>query len=225
MSSLKTQNPFTGEVIKEFSNWSEEDISKAMDNSWQAFQKYKQTDVETRAQRLLKVAEVIKDNKQEYAKLITLEMGKPIKEAEGELDRCIQYCEFYSENAQEFMKNKTVESKADENYVVYQPLGPLVLVQPWNFPFWLPFKTVIPQLVVGNTVLVKNASNTPQCGQKLQEVFEKAGFEEGVYQYAPISSSDLEVAISHHYCRGASLTGSTGVGKKFAGMCAKNIKK
>lgn len=216
MGSTRTQNPYTGEKGEEIKNWSEDEIKHAVDNSWEAFQKYKKTDLDTKVELLKKVASLLRENKEEYAKLITQEMGKTITESKGEIDRCADYCEYYCEHASDFVKDDKIKSPADESYVTYQPIGPLMLVHPWNFPFWLPFKTVIPQLLVGNTVLVKNASINPKCGEALQKLFEKAGFEEGVYQFAPIASGDLETAIAHKYCRGASLTGSTSAGKSFA---------
>lgn len=159
---------------------------------------------------------LLKENKQKYAELITLEMGKTITESKAEIDRCAGYVEFYCDNAHDFLQRDKFKSPAEQSYVVYQPLGPILFVQPWNFPFWLPFKALIPQILVGNTVLVKNASNTPQCGMELERLFSEAGFEDGVYQYAPIASGDLETAVSHEYCRGASLTGSTKAGKSIA---------
>lgn len=140
-------------------------------------------------------------------------MGKPIKSSRAELDRCIEYCDFYAKNAKKFLESRRVNSTADESYVELQPLGPLVLFQPWNYPFWLMFKTAIPQLLIGNTVLVKNAPNTPLCGLALEKAFHQAGFAHGVYQYFPINYDDDELVISDERVRGVSLTGSLAAGR------------
>jgi len=224
MKAFKTQNPYTGEVEAEYDAWTKEEIDEAFERSYDAFLKYRETDIPTRCERLRNVASILKENRDEYAKLVVTEMGKTIKEARGEVDRCADYCEYYAKNAEELLKDDHVKTAAEESYITYQPIGPLMLVQPWNYPFWLAFKTVIPQLLVGNSVLVKNASNNPQCGAAMQKVYEEAGFE-GVYQYAPIRSEDLELAVSHKYCRGGSLTGSTVAGKSFGEICGRYAKK
>ena len=173
----------------------------------------------------MNTAEILDKNKESYAQLITMEMGKPILQARGEIERCIAYCKYYQENAKDFLTSTEIQSPADRSYVAYQPLGPLILFQPWNFPIWLVFKTAIPQFLVGNTMLVKNSPNTPACGIELEKLFLEAGFPEGVYQYAPIDYKDVELVISDKRIRGCSLTGSANSGKIVGKICGAHIKK
>lgn len=225
MVPTRTRNPFTGEVLKEYANLSHEDIEAKLAKAWTAFQIFRKSDLDSRVERILALSALIEERKEEYAQMITLEMGKTIKHARAELERCIAYCGYYAENAKEFLSEHTIASPADRSYVKYQPLGPLVLFQPWNFPFWLVFKTAIPQLLVGNTMLVKNAPNTPLCGMTLEKLFVDAGYEEGVYQYAPIDYEDVELVIADKRVRGVSLTGSAMSGRIVGGFCGKHIKK
>jgi len=179
MISTQTRNPFTGEVTKQFDNLTHEEIEQKLEKSWTSFKSYKKSDIETRIEIIQKLVILLESNKQKYADMITMEMGKPLKQAVMEIEKCMAYCNYYIDNVKTFMTSTEITSPADKSYVAYQPLGPLALFQPWNFPFWLVFKTAIPQLMVGNTMLVKNAPNTPQCGMELEKLFLEAGFEEG----------------------------------------------
>jgi succinate-semialdehyde dehydrogenase/glutarate-semialdehyde dehydrogenase len=152
-------------------------------------------------------------------------MGKPIKESYMELEKSTKFIQYHIDNAEKFLNPEEVKTSVDKSYIAYQPLGPLVLYQPWNFPIWLVMKTVIPQLLVGNTALVKSSSQTPLCGLELERLFQEAGFPKGVYQYFPINYKDGERAIASKKVRGCSLTGSGKAGQSVGEYCGKHLKK
>lgn len=221
---VKTYNPFNGELLHQYDYLTHDEIKDRIERSWTAYKSFKDTDIDTRIEKIVNVSKIMKENKQRFAELMTAEMGKPIKQGHSEVDKCIAYCEYYAENGKQFLSDLEVKSTSDKCFVAYQPLGPLMLYQPWNFPMWLVFKTVIPQLVVGNTVLVKNASNTPLSGIELEKVFLEAGFDEGIYQYFPINYKDSEVIISDKRIRGVSVTGSAQSGRSVGALCGQYIK-
>jgi succinate-semialdehyde dehydrogenase/glutarate-semialdehyde dehydrogenase len=171
------------------------------------------------------LAQHLLENKSVYAAEITSEMQKPIAQAIAEVEKCALLCMYYFENAASFLSAKTIKTEASESYVTYEPLGVILGIMPWNFPFWQVFRFAIPALVSGNTVVVKHASNVPKCAQLLQDLFEEAGFPLGCYQNLTLSSAEVAVGIAHPMIKAVSLTGSEFAGKAVAEIAGKHLKK
>lgn len=171
------------------------------------------------------LAQHLLENKTVYAAVITSEMQKPIAQAIAEVEKCALLCTYYFENASSFLSAKTIKTEASESFVTYEPLGVILGIMPWNFPFWQVFRFVIPALVCGNTVVVKHASNVPKCAQLLQDLFEEAGFPLGCYQNLALSSTEVAAVIAHPIIKAVSLTGSELAGKAVAAIAGKHLKK
>jgi succinate-semialdehyde dehydrogenase/glutarate-semialdehyde dehydrogenase len=165
------------------------------------------------------------ENKEEYASIITSEMHKPITQALAEVEKCAVLCSYYYENAETFLATKSIKTDASESYVVYEPLGVILGIMPWNFPFWQVFRFAVPTLIAGNTVVVKHASNVPKCAELIQEIFEQAGFPKGCYQNLPIPSNKVSDIIANPIIKAVSLTGSEQAGVAVATEAGKHLKK
>lgn len=171
------------------------------------------------------LAQHLLENKTVYAAVITSEMQKPIAQAIAEVEKCALLCTYYFENASSFLSAKTIKTEASESFVTYEPLGVILGIMPWNFPFWQVFRFAIPALVCGNTVVVKHASSVPKCAQLLQDLFEEAGFPLGCYQNLALSSTEVAAVIAHPIIKAVSLTGSEFAGKAVAAIAGKHLKK
>src|SRR3989344_8437645 len=169
-----------------------------------------------RARLLKNAAAELRGNAPHYAKLITLEMGKLLKEARGEVEKCALGCDYYAEHAEKFLQDEVIASDAGKSYVAYLPLGTLLAVMPWNFPFWQVFRAAAPALMAGNTVVLKHASNVPQCALAIEEVFQKSGFPPGVFQTLMITAEQAEKLIADKRIHAVTLTGSEAAGRKIA---------
>jgi len=172
-----------------------------------------------------RVAVLLKEKNRELAELITFEMGKPVRESVEEVNKCAWVCDYYADNAVRFLRKKQIQSDANTSYVMYQPLGPVLAIMPWNFPFWQVFRFSAPALMAGNTALLKHASNVQGCGRKIEEIFRDAGFEEGVFQNLTIGSGKVAQVIEHEFVEAVTLTGSEQAGASVASLAGKNIKK
>lgn len=186
---------------------------------------WKQKSIADRILFLPKLAEIVLKNKIEYAEVITNEMHKPITQSIAEVEKCALLCQYYYENAIHFLKPKTIATDATESYITYEPLGIILGVMPWNFPFWQVFRFAVPTITAGNTVIVKHASNVPKCAVLLQKIFESAGYPNGCYQNLSISSNEVYNVIANPYIKAVSLTGSENAGIAVASACAKYLKK
>lgn len=171
------------------------------------------------------LAQHLLENKTVYATVITSEMQKPIAQAIAEVEKCALLCTYYFENASSFLTAKTIKTEASESFVTFEPLGVILGIMPWNFPFWQVFRFAIPALVSGNTVVVKHASNVPKCAQLLQDLFEETGFPLGCYQNLALSSAEVAAVIAHPIVKAVSLTGSEFAGKAVAAIAGKHLKK
>ncbi len=171
------------------------------------------------------LAQHLLENKTVYAAVITSEMQKPIAQAIAEVEKCALLCTYYFENASFFLSAKTIKTEASESFVTYEPIGVILGIMPWNFPFWQVFRFAIPALVSGNIVVVKHASNVPKCAQLLQDLFEEAGFPLGCYQNLALSSAEVAAVIAHPIVKAVSLTGSEFAGKAVAAIAGKHLKK
>src|SRR5690606_28268400 len=170
---------------------------------------------------LFRSAKVLEDNKENFGKTISLEMGKPIRQSVAEIEKCSWVCKFYAENAQNFLSPEIIESDAYKSYVNFEPLGVVLAVMPWNFPFWQVFRFAAPALMAGNTALLKHASNVMMSAANIQKVFELAGFSEGVFQSLVIKSDKVEDIIKNPHVKAVTLTGSTPAGSAVASAAAK----
>ncbi len=225
MSKTQAINPHTGKVIGEYTYISNQDLTKTIEKSYAAFQIFRKTDTKTRSEKLAKLAKVLNENAQKYADIITKEQGKPINEAIAEVKKAASHSQFYADNIETFLKNEIVQTEFQKSVVELHPIGPIFQVAPFNFPFWLVFKSVVPALVVGNTVITKTASVCPETGLAVQEAFNLAGFDNGEFQYVLTTQEQSELIISHPYVKGVSFTGSTRGGTSVASLAGKYLKK
>jgi succinate-semialdehyde dehydrogenase/glutarate-semialdehyde dehydrogenase len=218
-------NPATGETIKTFEPFTEEQVEEKLQRASDTFSVYRQTSFEARESMMLRAAEILETEKTEFARLMTIEMGKPIKGAVGEAEKCAWVCRYYADNARHHLADKLVETNAKKSYVRFQPLGPVLAVMPWNFPFWQVFRFAAPALMAGNVGLLKHASNVPQCALAIEDIFRRAGFPDGTFQTLLIGSDSVPRILEDHRVVAATLTGSEPAGRSVASIAGKQIKK
>jgi succinate-semialdehyde dehydrogenase/glutarate-semialdehyde dehydrogenase len=223
--AIATINPATGEIIKEFEPLTEAAIAQKIELAQRTFESYRYTSMEQRAAWLTAAADLLDANKETYGKLMTLEMGKPIAAAIAEVEKCAWVCRFYAEHAAEFLQDTLIETDASHSFVHYQPLGIILAVMPWNFPFWQVFRFAAPALMAGNVGLLKHASNVPQSALAIEEILTKAGFPEGAFQTLLIGSDRVAPIIADDRVKAATLTGSEAAGASLASAAGKQLKK
>jgi succinate-semialdehyde dehydrogenase/glutarate-semialdehyde dehydrogenase len=223
--AIATVNPATGELIKSFEPLPAAQIEEKLKLAASAFRLYRHTPFAERAQKMLKAAEILEKEKNECARLMTLEMGKPIKAAVAEAVKCAIGCRYYAENAERFLADEIVETGAKRSFIRYLPIGPILAVMPWNFPFWQVFRFAAPALMAGNVGLLKHASNVPQCALKIEEILRRAGFPEGAFQTLLIGTEPVDGILNDSRVVAATLTGSEQAGIKVGVSAAKRIKK
>src|ERR1039458_5042123 len=180
--AIATTNPATGEVVKTFEPLTAAQIEQKLQLAASAFRAHRQTSFSERASKMMRAAEILEKEKDECAQLMTLEMGKPLKAAVAEAVKCATGCRYYAENAEKFLADEIVETGAKRSFIRYLPIGPILAIMQWNFPFWQVFRFAAPALMAGNVGLLKHASNVPQCALKIEDIFRRAGFAEGVFQ-------------------------------------------
>lgn len=222
---LKSINPFTNETISEFEEYTGEKVENILLESTGAFEKWKKTDFEYRSFLMIKAAGLLRYNLNEFSEAITSEMGKPIRESRAEVEKCAWVCEYYAKNARLFLATEMIETDAYKSYVYYEPLGSILGIMPWNFPFWQVFRFCIPTLMAGNTVLLKHSSGTQICAHHIEKIFETSGFPAGVFRNLVIGSERIENIIKHESIKAVSLTGSELAGQKVAAAAGSEIKK
>ena len=222
---FKSINPYTGEEIAVYRSISKEELSEKLDNSHIAFQSWKKVPLTKRCALLKNVGQVLRDNVEEYAKMITLEMGKPISESRGEVKKCALVCDYYADNALNFLADEIIESDATKSFVSHQPIGGVFAVMPWNFPFWQVLRYAAPTLTSGNVGLLKHASNVFGCAQLIEDIFTKAGYPKNVFQSLIVNHDVTEQIVSHEGVRAITLTGSEKAGSAVASLAGKHIKK
>src|SRR5579864_5735858 len=223
--AIATINPATGEVVKTFQPLSEAEIEKKLQLAVNAFNAERKTPFGVRAKRMLKAAEILERDKDKFAHLMTLEMGKPYKAAVAEAVKCTTACRYYAENTERFLADEVVETGAKKSFVRYLPIGPVLAVMPWNFPFWQVFRFAAPALMAGNVGLLKHASNVPQCALAIESIFLEAGFPEGSFQTLLIGSGQVDALLNDPRIVAATLTGSEQAGIQVGVGAAKRIKK
>ena len=223
--AIASINPATGETIREFSALSAQQIEQKLQVAADTFRTYRRTSFADRTRMMLRAAEILESEKQELGKMMTLEMGKPLKAAIGEAEKCAWVCRYYAENAERHLADQIVETNAKKSYVHFQPLGPVLAVMPWNFPFWQVFRFAAPALMAGNVGLLKHSSNVPQCALAIEEIFVRAGFPQGAFQTLLIGSDAVEKILKDPRVVAATLTGSEPAGRSVASITGKEIKK
>ena len=222
---VQTINPTTGKIEKTYLEHTLEEVFEAIEKSHNAFLKWRMTDYETRSQLMKNAAQILHNGKEHYGKILTLEMGKPISQAIAEVEKCAWVCDYYAENTQIILKEEIVKTDASESYVRFDPIGVVLAVMPWNFPFWQVFRFAAPALMAGNVCILKHASNVPMSALAIEEIFIQAGFPENTFKSLLIGSSQVEEIISHPKVKAATLTGSELAGKQIAQACGSNLKK
>jgi succinate-semialdehyde dehydrogenase/glutarate-semialdehyde dehydrogenase len=222
---IATINPTTGETLKTFDPLTEKQIDEKLALASKTFHSYRNTSFAEREQKMLRAAEILENEKHEFARVMTTEMGKPIKAAEQEAEKCAWVCRYYAENARHQLADEVIQTNASKSYVRFQPLGPVLAVMPWNFPFWQVFRFAAPALMAGNVGLLKHSSNVPQCALAIEDVFRRAGFPEGAFQTLLIGSSDVQRVLEDARIAAATLTGSEPAGRSVASIAGKQVKK
>jgi succinate-semialdehyde dehydrogenase / glutarate-semialdehyde dehydrogenase len=224
--SLTAINPTDGSELGRFDELSPEQVSAAIERAHAAFGEWRERPLAERCDLLRSLAATLRSNKADLAREATLEMGKILREAEGEVEKSAAFCEYYADNAERLLAPQVIDDGgALENYVLYEPLGVVLAVMPWNFPYVQVFRFAPPALVAGNVALLKHASNIPGCATKIEDVFREAGFPEGVFQTLLVGSGAVEGILSDDRVRGVALTGSEGAGSKVAAVAGRNLKR
>src|SRR6202158_6211791 len=223
--AIATINPATGEVVKTFQPLSKAEIEKKLQLSVSAFKSERKTPFATRAKRMLKAAEILARDKDKVDPLMTLGMGKPYKAAVAEAVKCTTACRYYAENTERFLADEVVETGAKKSFIRYLPIGPILAVMPWNFPFWQVIRFAAPALMAGNVGLLKHASNVPQCALAIEQIFLEAGFTSGASQTLLIASRQVDAILTAPRVVAATLTGSEQAGIQVGIAAAKRIKK
>lgn len=217
-------NPGTGETLKTFQALSATQIDEKLQLAAETFRTYRRTRIDERARLMQRAAGILESDKQSLGKMMTAEMGKPIKAAIAEAEKCAWVCRYYAENAQHHLADQIVETNAQKSYIHFQPLGPVLAVMPWNFPFWQVFRFAAPALMAGNAGLLKHASNVPQCALAIEAIFARAGFPPGAFQTLLVGSDAVEGILNDHRVVAATLTGSEPAGRSVASIAGKQIK-
>jgi len=223
--AIATVNPATGQVIKSFDPLSSADIEAKLQKAIETFATYRNVPFAQRAQWMLKAASILENEKEAFAKVMTTEMGKTLRSAVDEAAKCGWVCRYYAENAERFLADEVVETGAKQSYIRYQPLGPVLAVMPWNFPFWQVLRFAAPALMAGNVGLLKHASIVPQSALLIEDIFRRAGFPDGAFQTLLIGSREVDKILGDPRVMAATLTGSEQAGIEVGIGAAKRIKK
>lgn len=224
-NSIKTVNPFNNQPIKEYLLYNSEELTDILETSKQTFQLWKNTSIKERCRLLINLAQIIEDEKHELATLMTLEMGKPITQSISEIEKCLTLCDFYATNADDFLADELIETDASESFISYDPLGTILAIMPWNYPFWQVLRFAIPTLTAGNTAILKHAANVTGCALAIEMLFEKAGYPKGCFTTVLANHKAIEDLIANDIIKAVTLTGSEAAGRNIAATAGKNLKK
>src|SRR5688500_3905889 len=222
---IATINPATGETIKTFEALDSKQLEARLQRAAETFRSYRKTSFADRAAWMVRAAEILETEKNDFARMMTMEMGKPIKGANGEAEKCAWVCRYYAEHAERHLNDLLVETDATRSYVHFHPLGPVLAVMHWNFPLWPVLRFAAPRLLAGNPRLPTHASNVPQCALAIEDIFRRAGFPEGGFQTLLIGVDAVQRVIEDPRVVAVTLTGSEGAGRSVASIAGKQIKK
>src|SRR5215831_17979323 len=224
-NTLASISPATGELLREFEQHSDEVVESKLQLSAETFSEYRKTSFAQRAQMMKRAAEILENGKENFGRLMTLEMGKTLRSAIQEAEKSAFGCRYYAENAERFLADEEARTNATRSFVRYQPIGPVLAIMPWNFPFWQVFRFAAPALMAGNVGLLKHASNVPQCAQAIEDVFRRSGFPSGTFQSLLAGTDQVRQLIDDPRVAAVTLTGSEGAGRAVASQAGKQIKK
>jgi succinate-semialdehyde dehydrogenase/glutarate-semialdehyde dehydrogenase len=222
---LKSVNPATGKIVETYESHSDKGVEKIINATDKSWQHWRTTSFSHRAIFMQNISSLLRSKKEELARLMALEMGKVLKEGIAEIEKCAWVCEYYTQNGENFLENETIQTEAYRSFVSYQPLGTILAVMPWNFPFWQVFRFLAPTLMAGNTAVLKHASNVPGCAIAIEELIREAGFPENVFRSLLIGNKQVENVIRHPAIKAVSLTGSAPAGKSVAAIAGSELKK
>jgi succinate-semialdehyde dehydrogenase/glutarate-semialdehyde dehydrogenase len=223
--AIASINPATGEKLKEFKAHDDAQIEETLRKAAAAFERHRREPFPRRADLMMTVATLLHQEKQELARTITLEMGKLFRDSVAEVEKCALGCRYYGENAERFLEDEPAQTKARRSYLHYEPMGPVLAIMPWNFPFWQVFRFAAPALMAGNVGILKHAGNVPQCALAIEQLFCRAGFDEGVFQTLLIEAEQAERVIVDPRIKAVTLTGSERAGSAVSSVAAREIKK
>jgi succinate-semialdehyde dehydrogenase/glutarate-semialdehyde dehydrogenase len=222
--SIATTNPSNGKLVRQFDAMASAEVEKKLVLAADAFRRERLSSITTRAEKLRAAAGILEKEKRRFGELMTLEMGKPIKAAIAEAEKCAVACRFYADRAPEFLADRPANVGPGSAWVAFQPLGVVLAVMPWNFPFWQVFRFAAPALMAGNVGLLKHASNVPQCALAIEEIFGSAGFEQGVFQTLLIGSDAVPALIADSRVAAVTITGSEAAGRSVGSAAGQNLK-
>mgnify|MGYP000660474832 CR=1 FL=1 len=225
MSQMKSINPATGKLIGEYPVYSNDETTDIISKTQATWASWKVTDFEQRSILMHSAASVLRNEKDDLARVMALEMGKVMHEAQAEIEKCAWVCDFYADNAKAFLADEIVETNASKSFVSFEPIGIVLAVMPWNFPFWQVFRFAAPALMAGNAAVLKHASNVPACALAIEKIFVKAGFPENLFRTLMISASQVEAVIMNPYVKAVTLTGSEAAGMNVAAIAGRELKK
>lgn len=223
--AIASINPATGATLRKFEAHTAHEVEEKLQRAAEAFRAHRRTSFAWRAARLIAAADLLAAEQERFAQLMTAEMGKPVRAARDEAAKCALGCRYYAEHAEKFLADEVIETDAARSFVRYQPVGVVLAVMPWNFPFWQVFRFAAPAVMAGNVGLLKHASNVPQCALAIEEIFLRAGFPEGVFQTLLVGVDQVERLIDDPRVAAATLTGSEPAGASVAAACGRQIKK
>jgi len=222
---IQSMNPYTEEVMKEFEILTPYEVDREIDKSRQVFSAWREIPVSARALYVKKLGDHMRSEKRRYAEIMTREMGKPIRESIAEIEKCAVQCDYYAESGERFLEPEEIKTEAKKSYVLFQPLGIVLAVMPWNFPFWQAFRFAVPAITAGNVVVLKHASNVPMSALAIEDAFRKSGFPESVFKTLLIDAQAALNLIDEDKIDAVSLTGSNKAGEQVAVLAGKRIKK
>lgn len=225
MTVTVSKNPYNGDEFNSYKNHSKKEVSEIIDKADKRFYSWREVPFNERQKLMFAAATEMRSNKREYAEMLTLEMGKPISQAEAEVEKCAWVCEYYAENAENQLQNKVIKTDAYKSYVSYEPLGVVLAVMPWNYPFWQVFRFAAPALMAGNICVLKHASNVFGSALNIEKIFKRAGFPDNCFTTLLIGSDAVEEIIENKKVKAVTLTGSGPAGSSVASLAGKNIKK
>lgn len=218
-------NPANGEPLATYEEMQPHEVQDIIGKVHDEYLAWRRTSFDQRASLMRKAAEILRKNARDYGRLMAQEMGKPIRDGIAEAQKCAVGCDFYADNAERFLSRETVSTEARKSFVTFNPIGVVLAVMPWNFPFWQVFRFAAPSLMAGNAAVLKHASNVPGCALAIEEVFREAGFPENLFRTLMISSKHVEAVIEHPFVRAATLTGSGPAGRAVASKAGAMLKK
>jgi succinate-semialdehyde dehydrogenase/glutarate-semialdehyde dehydrogenase len=222
---LQSINPATEEVMGEYPALTEEQIALILQQTQRAFDNWRKVDFAERGRYMRQAAQILTKGSERYARLMAEEMGKPIAQGRAEIEKCAWTCEFYAEHAQQFLQPEQVKTDATQSFITYQPLGVILAIMPWNFPFWQVFRFACPALMAGNAGVLKHASNVPGCALAIENIFKQAGFPDSIFRTLLITSDQVDKVIESPHVQAVTLTGSTTAGRAVAAKAGQMLKK